>query len=278
MSRALERLRVVLGDELLVRRDGYYELTPRAEKLRIELEELLPQIDTAIRGIEFDPAQSRERFRVITHEYASVVLLPAVVRTLAATAPCAVVEVELWHAGAIAQVEAGALDLAISGLDLTVGLELMSLLPDELVCVVAEDHPWTDRQCSLPAYVQFPHVSIAVENGRQPWIDGPLRNHGLTRRISYRTPSLAAAALALPGTQMILTTGRRWFEAFGAFLPLRAVEAPPEFSPFRYGMAWHSRLTSHPAHSWFRDVVSDEAQHLSELSPVRPSAVGVASA
>src|ERR1700741_2582055 len=64
MSRALERLREMFGDPLLVRSGRVYERTVRGERVLRELESLKPRLEAMVRGEEFDPAQSQERFRV----------------------------------------------------------------------------------------------------------------------------------------------------------------------------------------------------------------------
>jgi DNA-binding transcriptional LysR family regulator len=58
MSRAFDRLRSTFGDELLVRIDGKFERTVRAERLLGELRDLLPRLDTVLRGDRFEPATS----------------------------------------------------------------------------------------------------------------------------------------------------------------------------------------------------------------------------
>ncbi|WP_308189264.1 LysR family transcriptional regulator [Nostoc mirabile] len=50
MSRVLSRLRVALGDDLLVRSGIGYKRTPRGDRLLQELEVLLPRLNAAIRG------------------------------------------------------------------------------------------------------------------------------------------------------------------------------------------------------------------------------------
>src|SRR5215469_1137035 len=64
MSRALERLREMFGDPLLVRSGRSYERTVRGERVLRELEVLMPRLEAMVAGADFDPAQSRERFRV----------------------------------------------------------------------------------------------------------------------------------------------------------------------------------------------------------------------
>jgi DNA-binding transcriptional LysR family regulator len=66
MSRALARLRRIVGDELLIRTDGVYERTPRGARLLGELQDILPRVERAIGGDRFDAATSRERFQIVT--------------------------------------------------------------------------------------------------------------------------------------------------------------------------------------------------------------------
>src|ERR1700758_5229349 len=70
MSRALERLRDMFGDPLLVRNGRGYERTVRGERVLRELESLVPRLEAMVRGTDFDPAQSRERFRVALTDHA----------------------------------------------------------------------------------------------------------------------------------------------------------------------------------------------------------------
>jgi DNA-binding transcriptional LysR family regulator len=63
MSRALERLREMFGDLLLVRTGRVYERTVRGEHVLRELESIMPRLGAMVRGEEFDPARSQEHFR-----------------------------------------------------------------------------------------------------------------------------------------------------------------------------------------------------------------------
>src|SRR2546426_11237525 len=82
MSRALERLREMFGDHLLVRNGRGYERTVRGERVLRELESLMPRLEAMVRGEEFDPARSQERFRVAMTDHASMILLPSLVASI----------------------------------------------------------------------------------------------------------------------------------------------------------------------------------------------------
>src|SRR5215475_1051995 len=79
MSRALERLREMFADPLLVRSGRTYERTARGERVLRELESLMPRLEAMVGGVEFDPARSQERFRVALTDNASTILLPSLV-------------------------------------------------------------------------------------------------------------------------------------------------------------------------------------------------------
>ena len=69
MSRALERLRELLGDDLLIRASRGYELTPRAAMLARELELLLPRLEQLWSGETFVPANMQGRVRLAMTDY-----------------------------------------------------------------------------------------------------------------------------------------------------------------------------------------------------------------
>src|SRR5882762_8711374 len=82
MSRSLERLREMFGDPLLVRSGRGYERTVRGERVLRELESLMPRLEAMVRGEDFDPARSQERFRVAMTDHACMILLPSLMPTL----------------------------------------------------------------------------------------------------------------------------------------------------------------------------------------------------
>src|SRR5881409_62814 len=97
MSRALERLRQMFGDRLLVRNGRAYERTGRGERVLRELESLMPRLEAMVRGEEFDPAKSQERFRVAMTDHASMILLPSLVASVRRAATHVKLEVSAWR-------------------------------------------------------------------------------------------------------------------------------------------------------------------------------------
>ena len=62
-SHALQRLRDLIGDPLLVRSGARMELTPRAQALRAPLAQALDQVRSLFIPDDFDAARSERQFR-----------------------------------------------------------------------------------------------------------------------------------------------------------------------------------------------------------------------
>src|SRR3954453_23634590 len=86
-SHALQRLREILGDPLLVRVGARMELTPRAQGLRGPLAQALDQVRGLFIPDNFDAASSERRFRLMMPDLAVELLVPALMQKIAGLAP-----------------------------------------------------------------------------------------------------------------------------------------------------------------------------------------------
>src|ERR1700716_967230 len=80
VSRALQRLRDMFHDDLLIRTSSGYEPTPKGERLLRELATTLPRLDRLLSGADFDPAAEETTFRIAVTDHASHVLCPLICR------------------------------------------------------------------------------------------------------------------------------------------------------------------------------------------------------
>jgi DNA-binding transcriptional LysR family regulator len=67
-----------------------------------------------VRGEDFDPARSQERFRLAVTHPASITLIPPLIRRIRTAAPGITLEVSQWEERAYEAVIAGKLDAALS--------------------------------------------------------------------------------------------------------------------------------------------------------------------
>jgi DNA-binding transcriptional LysR family regulator len=257
MSRTLARLRTAFADDLLVRSGRRYERTPRAEQLLAEVRDILDRIEITLSGNQFDARQCDAVLRLATTDYISAVLLPHVLRDLQDHAPRTSLDLTRSNEETPDDVSAGRIDLAIISVDdAPASLNREKLFEDDYVCIVANDHAFTNRSSvNLGRYLEQRHIVIDVVHGLQPPIDRPLAALGLRRRVGYRTPFLTSAAYAVATTSMVLTIPRRQADSCTVGLPVRIVRAPRELDKFTYTLAWHKRLDASAAHAWFRERI-----------------------
>jgi DNA-binding transcriptional LysR family regulator len=262
MSRALERLRETFRDELLTRVGRRYERTTRGERVLRDLESLLPRLDLLLKGEQFDPARSEERFRLTMTDHACVVVLPNLIRRVTRAAPKSRLEVIPWHDERFEDVEAGRLDLVLDVASAPPKLSSEILFSDVFVCVVASRHPFKKDRFTLNEYLQYRHVVVDVLSGQQTPVDRPLAVLGLKRSVGLVLPYFLPACLAVAQSAMILTTPSRLARELEKVAGVRVIRAPREIAGFKYELTWHARLTADPAHAWFREQIRAVAQEL----------------
>src|SRR5258708_38339084 len=86
-SHALQRLRDVLGDPLLVRVGAWMELTPRALALRGPLAQALDQVRGLFVSDDFDAGRSERHFRLMMPDLAVELLVPPLIEKVPPLAP-----------------------------------------------------------------------------------------------------------------------------------------------------------------------------------------------
>jgi DNA-binding transcriptional LysR family regulator len=253
MSRALERLQEMFGDALLIRSGRAYERTVRADSLLRELQALLPRLEAMVRGEEFRPERSEERFRVALTDHASMILMPSLLRNIRTQAPHVRIETSPWRDQAYEDVAAGRIDIALCAESAPHVLQSDLLFRLEFVCVVGSKRNSRSRRLTLAQYMKLPHVLVETWAGQQTLVDRPLAQLGLKRHVVLSVPFFVPAIFAVAYTDMIVTVPRKLAKIVGAIPGTRFAEPPKEIKPFPYFMTWHPRLAAEPAQVWFRE-------------------------
>ncbi|HEX6360021.1 LysR family transcriptional regulator [Actinophytocola sp.] len=254
-SRALQRLRRTLDDELLVRtRDGY-RLTPRAERVQRELAGILPRLEILFGTEHFDPATATDSFRLMGTDFTTSVLGPGLLGRIFREAPGTTMTFLPWHYGVFDDVAHGLVDLAFSGVSVDPALRSELLFEERFVCLMSTTNPLADRDTlTLEEFLGAAHVMVDVLQGQQSAVDRRLAELGERRRAALSVPYHTAAVAVVPETALVATLPSRLVS--GMDNPtLRAVAAPPEIDSMPYLMTWHARLDDDLAQRWLRDLV-----------------------
>ena len=275
VSAQLKRLRELTGDPLLVRSGQGLAPTDAALAMLEPATRLLREAETLFapqqRSGPFDPAASRVNFRIAASDYLDPLFLPRVVELLKREAPLAQVELHPLSAefDYRRKLASGEVDLVIGNwLRPPEELHLGRLMSDEIVCLVAADHPAATvkgggRGWTAERYLQSEHVApVALHAGAPGVIDEHLAAQGLQRNIVVRSAHFSLIPLMVARSWLVLTTGRLFCTRYVEAMGLSIVRCPVPFPPLTYYQLWHERSHAAPPLRWLREQVRDIARGL----------------
>jgi len=274
VSAQLKRLRELTGDPLLVRAGNGMTPTAAALGLLEPAEALLREaerlFDPRGRARAFEPAQCEATFRIAASDYLDPLFLPELVARLKRLAPGAHLELH-----SLSEEYDYRRSLATGEVDLVVGnwlkpppdLHLGKLISDEIVCLVAEDHPLrrNPRTWTTERYLASEHLApMPLHPGAKGVIDEHLAERGLVRNIVARSAHFSLIPLMVAQSLLVLTTGRLFCSRYTETLPLAVVRCPVAFPPLNYYQLWHDLSHASPGQRWLREQVKDTARTLRE--------------
>ncbi|WP_280154765.1 LysR family transcriptional regulator [Piscinibacter sp. XHJ-5] len=274
VSAQLRRLRELTGDPLLVRAGN--GMTPTQVALQLVqpaasmLQEAERLFSPKIRQRGFDAPTSEATFRIAASDYLDPLFLPELVAKLKHEAPQ--VRLELLPLSGDFDYRRG---LAAGDVDLVVGnwleppgeLHLGRLMSDEIVCLVAEDHPAvrlsSGRGWTVEKYLDCEHVApTPTFRGARGVIDDHLEGLGVSRDIMVRSAHFSLIPLMVAQSLLVLTTGRLFCSRYVDSLPVRIVRCPVAFPPLTYFQLWHDLTHASAGMRWLREQVRDVARGL----------------
>lgn len=262
-SRTLDRLRVQFNDDLMVRGPGGYQLTPVGARLARELERLLPELESLVGKPVFDAESEEASFRITGPDNICAMLCPLLCREVLPKAARVKLIFVPWSEAAIADVDRGRVDLALSNDDVLVPAHLRSqrLYREHFWCIVEEKSRWPER-LTLKHYLEADHIAVSLLDGVQSIPDKRLAALGKARKWSIRMAYFGAALECVAGTELMLTATFSGARAARMRRDLRVIEAPPELTGFGFQAIWHPRVETDPAHTWLRRQIAGLAKRL----------------
>jgi DNA-binding transcriptional LysR family regulator len=255
-SHALQRLRDIFGDPLLVRVGARMELTPRAQAIRAPLAHALYQVRGLFVPDDFDAALSERRFRLMMPDLAVELLMPPLMAEITAQAPGVRIDVVPWRGPAILTAEfARTIDLIVSIGDAFKGFHRQLLYTDSDALAVHRGHPAGSKLKRREAFLNARHVAVVIRGQSTDLIDDWLTKKGIERRIALVVPGYIEALHVAARTDLVAFVPRRLIAALAK--PLGLVAIDPPFDPGRdeQFMFYPTRAQFDPGSIWLRNLM-----------------------
>lgn len=264
MSHALNRLRKLLDDPILLRTEKGMRPTPRALAMEVPIREALTKIQHTLYEPEvFDPLTSDETFTIYGPEYFECVFLPILAKQLVKVAPNVKIITE------ILTTEVPESELSSGGVDFIVGVESGGKISkrlqcqpwfiDRLTCLVRKENKKVGDRISLEKFTQISHVyhSTLGTPFKFTFLDEWLQKNNMSRKSVFTIPGYMSAAMTVAETDYLLTLPLRLAQKLVQIMKLRIVMPPEDFPEYRLNLIWHPLYGNDPAHVWFRSQLLD---------------------
>jgi DNA-binding transcriptional LysR family regulator len=257
MSHALNKLRIVLADPVLVRVGGRMELTLRAQSMRRPVEDVLERVREVFVSDSFVPASSTRTFRIFMSDYTSNLLLPSLSKQVRKIAPTVHVEVHSWKGMVTDARDDGKTPDAVVACqtrDLP-GFYRQRLFTDRDVCVMHGGHPLSGKELALRAFLDTPHVAVeAVEFTADP-VDTWLQELGYARKVAVTVPHYIDALHLVAQSELIGVIPERLARAYAVPLNLVTQEVPLDVGTFDEYLLHPARTHTDPGCMWLRGLI-----------------------
>lgn len=265
VSRHLARLRVALGDPLLVRTGGQMIRTKRGDELVGKLSEWVASTSSLLVGPTFDPAAVERRFRIASTDFGIMaVVLPALAELRQVAPGIAIDVVPLNHAAHTALAQ-GEIDFAISGLDHhPAQLHRECLFRDRFVCVTRTGHPLasaTDEPVPIDAFLAHRHLGLTVSDAELDRVSSALGVQANARRVALSVPYFGIATELLLAGDLVMVVPSRAVPRLDGANEVVTRPAPEALGALDYWLLWHDRSHRDEASTWLRGQLRAACSH-----------------
>lgn len=261
-SAALAKLRAAFGDELLVPVGRDMRLTPKAERIRDPVRQLLGLLETAFETNDLDPAAWSGEFIMATADAVAVLLLPKLIDKLDAVAPKLTVRVTNITRSSVNHLRNEEIDMIIAPPQIIDDAALMSrrLYRDRFVLLHSKDHP--PSQGTMEEYMSRGHIATVID---APQIGGMPRSFfspeldtlRSTQRNLAVLPYYSLLPLLVAGTTRLALVQERLAKRFMEFLPVAYADPPAPLPALDLHMFWSPKYNDDARHVWMRNSIFD---------------------
>ena len=254
VSNALNRLRLVLKDELFIKVPSGVRPTAKALEIWPPIREALSQIRQSLEAGEFDPKVAQVTFTIGMNDLVASLFLPRLIMLLETSAPGITI-----HTIPTTNSDAGML-LEQADLDLAIGvfsppssrLRSRSLLTSAFTAVMRRDHPLADQPLTLERYVTAEHLLVTLTGEASGFMDILLQEYSLERHIRFTVNQFSMAPQIIAHSDLLAVLPTKIIDMSSYSSQLHLTSPPIEISPSTIKMMWHERNHLDPAQAWLR--------------------------
>ncbi|MGL5395539.1 MAG: LysR family transcriptional regulator [Shewanella sp.] len=262
VSGQLKKLREAFPSELFLRQSSGLQPTDYAYEVAGKFEKILADIDEIFVTQPFDPATSRQTFRVIANEYAQLAIIPHVIEQIRGKAPNIKIEVMDFNPELHLSV------LANGDADFVIGFDnyidqglLRSLLQrDHYCCVARKDSKYLQQIRTVGDLSRVPHVQFSSSVGNFGFsISDFIKKNGIDASVIATLPCYTSLAAFMAVNDVVAYIPSA-IARIDDFKTIDVNVSPIEFDVI---LGRHRRSSGNAAINWIANLVVTAIRRLS---------------
>lgn len=265
VSHSLNRLRLLMGDDLFVRTRKGMEPTAYAAEVAERVREGLHLLNAAVLNArDFDPHTSTRLFKLLMSDAGEMVFLPTLMRRIKSLAPGVAIEAsQVPPDRNFSMLESGAADLAIGALEVReASLFSRKLLSERYVVACNPDHPWTRHAFSLEDYLRAEHVMVRPANVFFSQMERIFSERQYNVRPTLQMANFLAVGSVLRSTYLVATIPSYVAAFLREQMPMAIFDLPFELPETPINIFWHARHQRDTGNKWLRGLLAEIASSL----------------
>jgi len=255
MSRVLAKLRQDFADPLMVRAGNQYQLTPRAQLLAQQLNQLMPQLENLSQSDDLCLSEI-EQTLVIAGTDMDVVYISDALSQLQRQAPKLKVAIRASTPRTIDDLLSAEVDMVLTAFeDDRAGLYRKTLTCEDFVVVAGHHCPLQADQLDLDTYLSFRHGKFSFAEPTRGRVDAALEQLGVRRNISLSLPTFLQIPPFLSDRRLLFSLPRSFAYYLANHFDIKILPLPFEPRPLVIYLYWHERQHHNKLHRWSRETL-----------------------
>lgn len=268
VSHALNRLRHMFNDPLLVRSGDRMEPTSKAVELYNEFVEPIRQIDAALHSAEsFDPRTTERVFSLGMSDSVAMTVLPSLLAEFRIQAPYAKIRVQAVPSAADVDVAScGTLDAIVLSSRVSLkNMATMKVACFPFFCAYVQDQADPGFEMNMAEYLTRPHLLINAEGQMRGAVDKALQEKGLKRNVVATVPFYMVAPTLIANSDLVVSFAANMLPAFENLDRVRAHRLPIDVPPIELFMSFKRSAHSEGGLSWLLGIVETAIANVVEV-------------
>lgn len=264
VSRALKKMRIFFDDELLVRTHYGYELTSKAETIKLDLNSVIASLERLVHKQAFEPSNLQSTVKFYGLEPQINALLPKVIARIRNEAPDLIVSIDTTPKRHFEELIAGDVHFALSSHEPPISeqnIYRMLLANRSFRLLMSKDHPLANQNLTPEKLREFQFGQISLQGEKSLSLENKYRELGLTNnqrklRAPVQISNFNSAPAIAASTDIIFHLPTPFAEAACIGQNLIAREVPEELQ-LAYAhvyLYWHKRFHDDPMCEWIRSL------------------------